>query len=146
MYGKSGWFGNSQGHSLAGRGIRMYVARKSSEQLLVDPVFYAKKREEQVPTYELARVTRNGMSYDALRRHYPDADPEDLRLRGIKAIEMREGSPVLSELNRSGVDASVTRARENPLLRQRMLVVLKDPVMSSYLQQKKVEFLLDGLR
>jgi len=142
MYGgNKGWFGNSQGHALAAKGVRMYAAKK---QVLVDPIFFARKREEFISTYALVDAIRDGISFNDLVAKYPNIsamEKEDLRQRGIKSLEMRDGSNVLSNLDRAGIDHSVNLAKENPALKERMLVCLTDSQRSSFIQPQKVEFL-----
>jgi hypothetical protein len=140
---RKGWFGNSHGHSLAARGIKIYAAKKTS---LVDPLFYAKKHEAQVKFNDLLDDIREGKTYHELLKKYPDADKEVLRKRGIKAIETREGRDTLSMVDANGVDASVHMARNNPRTKERMHDVLHDYQKSSFLPTIKVELLKERLR
>lgn len=137
-YKRTGWFGHSHEHALAARGIRTYA---SKNQVMMEPFFYAQKHEEAVSFKKLMQETGNGASYGDLQHAHPDADKEDIRQRGIKAIEAREGSNVLSLLNKNGVDASVSMANSNANMKQRMLQVLDNHQKSSFLQSVKVEML-----
>ena len=141
-YGKGGWHGNSYGHSLAARGVRLY-ARKQS---LVDPLFYAKQREDSVPFSHLVDMIRNGLTYQDIRRMHPDADAEDLRLRGIKAVENVEGNNTLSMLNSNGVDLTVRMAKSNKQLQEDIEVTLNDKQKASFLAPVKVEVLKTRLK
>jgi len=137
-YKRTGWYGHSHEHALAARGIRLY-ARKN--QVLMEPLFYAQKQEEKVSFRTLMDEVQEGSSYQDLQRMHQDADKEDLRLRGIKAIEAREGSNMLSLLNKNGVDASVDMAKSNRQMKERMLETLNNRQKASFLQQIKVELL-----
>jgi hypothetical protein len=143
MY-KRGWFGHSHEHSLARRGIRKYNATK--EPHLVDPLFYAKKREEKVSFTTLVEDARKGRTYDELVRKYPDVDKEELRVRGIRAVESRTGNNVLSQLNSNGVDESVRMAENNRWLKDKMYESLNDRQQSSFLQTVKIDLLKQRLR
>ena len=136
-YKRGGWYGNSQGHALAARGVRLY-ARK---QTLNDPIFYAQKHEESVPMTHILDMVRSGETFDSIKRMHPDADQEDLRRRGIRAIEMSEGNGTLSMLDSNGVDLSVKMADNNPRLKQNMKETLADPQKASFLHSVKVEAL-----
>lgn len=137
-YKKSGWYGNSQAHSLAAKGIRtQYTASK-----LVDPMFYARQREEQVPFEHLSRMAREGLTYQEMKAMHPGADTEDLRRRGIKALS----DSTLSILNEQGVDSSVKLAKMNRGTKMRMCEVLNDRQKASFLPDVKVKFLQERLR
>ena len=137
-YRRSGWFGNSQGHSLARRGIRLYAQK---HQVLMRPVFYAQKSERQVPFMELVDEVRGGATLFELERKYPDAEKEDLRRRGIRAMEYAEGNKVLSQIDANGIDASVSVARHDVRMRELMQRYANDRQASSFLPQVKVELL-----
>jgi hypothetical protein len=141
---RRGWFGHSHEHSLARRGIRRYNADKDAT--LVNPTFYAQKREEEVSFATLMDETRSGSSYQDLCRKHPNAEKESLRVRGIKAVESRDGNNVLSTLNNNGVDESVRMAEHNGRLRDQMLETLQDRQKASFLQDVKVGLLKDRLR
>jgi len=140
---RKGWFGDSHGHRLAAKGIRLY-ARK--EQVFVDPVFFAKKREQAVGTYALASDVRDGLTFQEIVAKYPDAEREDLRKRGIRSVEMRTGDGTLTTLDANGVDATAKLAEGSLELRRKMLRVLADPQKSSFLHPQKVELLQERLR
>jgi hypothetical protein len=137
-YKQKGWFGHSHEHAMAARGMKLY-ARK--EQVLVNPVFYAQKREEEVAFNTILDEVRDGATYSELLRKHPHADKEDLRIRGIKAVESREGNNSLSTLNSNGVDASVHMAQHNQRTKEKMLETLNDHQKSSFLQVIKVDLL-----
>ena len=132
-----GWYGNSVGHALAARGMKLY-ARK---QTMTDPIFYAQKREESVPMAHILDMVRSGESFDNIKRMHPDADQEDLRKRSIKAIEMSEGNGTLSMLDSNGVDMSVNMAENSPRLKESMRETLADPQKASFLHSVKVDAL-----
>lgn len=138
-YKKSGWYGNSQAHALAAKGVR---TRRYDAQKLVDPMFYARQREEQVPFQHINTMVREGKTFQEMKAMHPDADQEDLRKRGIKALS----DSTLSTLNEQGVDSSVKLAKMNRGTKVRMCEVLNDPQKSSFLPKVKVEFLKERLR
>lgn len=138
---RHGWFGNPQGHALAARGIRMYAKKES-----MSPVFFAQRREEQVPFSILVDMVKDGRSYQDMCREYPVAEKEDVRLRGIKAVETVHGDNTLSLLNRNGIDDSVSMSRSDPNMRNRMLLTIDDRQKSSFMQPVKVEALRSRLR
>lgn len=141
-YGRSGWFGNPSGHAMAARGIKLYAKR---HQELMQPLFYAQKREAQVPFISIIDRVRQGALLRELQQSYPGVDKEDLRRRGIKAIEYAEGNRTLSAMDVNGIDASVKMARENQRVRQDMRSVLESPQKASFLPQVKVELLRQRL-
>jgi hypothetical protein len=141
MYGKGGWYGNPQGHAMAARGMRLYA----SKQRLVDPMFYA-KREEMVPASHIMDMVAKGCDYQKMRAMHPDADAEDLRLRGIKAVDQQNAHPTLSELNRNGVDMTAKLAKGSPRFKVRVLEVLHDPQASSFLSPVKVKALKEAVQ
>lgn len=122
---------------MAARGMRLYA----SKQVLVDPVFYAQKHEEQVSFSRIVDEVKQGETYDGLKRNYPDVDKEDLRKRGIRAISSVQGCTMLPTLDQNGVDVSVKMASVNPSARSRMLHVLSDQQKSSFLPNVKVDLL-----
>ena len=67
-YKRSGWYGNSQGHALAARGVKLY-ARK---QTLVDPLFYAQKREETVGFSHIQDMARNKKTFEEMKMMHPN--------------------------------------------------------------------------
>jgi hypothetical protein len=123
---------------MAARGVRLY-AKKG--QVLMDPIFYAKKREETVGFMRLREELQDGLTFAEIKRNHPDADEEDLRQRGIKAIESNEGSTVLSTLDRNGVDSSVRLAKMDARRKEQMLACLNDRQKASFLPQIKVDLL-----
>jgi len=137
-YKKSGWYGNSQAHSLAAKGVR---TRRYDAQKLVDPMFYAKQREEKLPYEDLSRMAREGLTFQEMKGRKPDVDAEDLRKRGVKALS----DSTLSTLNEHGVDSSVKLAMMNRGTKQRMCEVLNDRQKSSFLPEVKVKFLKERL-
>lgn len=136
-YSKGGWYGNSHGHALAARGIRLFAKKDN----LVDPVFYAQKKEETVSTLELISEIRSGATFADLVKGHPDADQEDLRLRGIRAADSVEGNGTLSFINSNGIDVSVKMAEGNPHLRSQMLETLGDSQRKSFIQKQKADAL-----
>ena len=134
---RRGWFGNSRGHALAARGVRLYPRK----QRLHDPLFFAQRREERVPTSELRTRVRRGANMSELVTDFPGVDREELRLRAIKAVDSLRGDDTLALLNRNGVDASVHLARVSNSQRKKMLEVLNDSQASSFLSDVKVELL-----
>jgi hypothetical protein len=134
---RSGWFGDSHGHSLAAKGFR---SRKQDVKL-VDPVFYVRKREEQVPFADVMDAMRERQGFVLLRSRYPDADEEDVRRQAIKALDTRDGTDVMQTMDKNGVDDSVRLARMSPALRQSMMRALNDSQKCSYMHQVKVDAL-----
>jgi hypothetical protein len=139
---KKGWYGNSYGHSLAARGVRLY-ARKPG---YVDPLFYAQKMETDIPTQHALDMAKKKLFFGDVKEMHPDADSELLRKKMIKAMDAREGTDTLSVLDSQGVDESVKMATFNNLTRTRMLDTLKDPVKMSYLPSAKVKLLETRIR
>lgn len=139
-----GWRGHTVEHSLARQGVKMRYA--ADKQILVDPVFYAQKREEKVPFFSVLDMARNGETYQGMMRKHPDADPEMVRERGIKAIETVEGDNTLSQLDAHGVDASVSLAQSNAEKKRRMVETLEDRQKASFLHPEKVSALKERLQ
>lgn len=134
---RTGWFGDSHGHSLAAKGFKS----RRADIKLVDPVFYVKKREDQVPFAEVMDAVRDRASFSVLKAEYPDADEEDVRRQGLRALDTRDGTDVLQTIDKNGVDDSVRLARMSPALRQSMIRALSDPQKMSYINQVKAESL-----
>ena len=130
---KKGWFGNSQGHALAAKGVRMYAHSKSTEAM-----FYAMKQEEMVSYADVMSAVRRGCTFDNLKREYPGADPEKLRQRGLKAIEARDADNTLTFIEQNGIDAIMSKANASATFREKMENILGSPQMRSYLKQEKV--------
>ena len=122
---------------MAARGIRLYAAKK---QTLIDPMFYANK-EKEIPSLHLKDMAQNKLTYHQMLAMHPKTDKEDLRLRGIKAIESVEGGNTLSQLNRMGVDMTVKMAKESRTFNANVVDVLKDRQKSSFLPVQKVQML-----
>jgi len=141
-YRRGGWYGNPQGHAMAARGICTYA---SKNRLMMEPVFYAQKREEQVPFASIVDDVRTGSTFGEISRKHPDADREDLRKRGIKATEVVEGGNSLSMLDRNGVDQTVSLARSNPHIRHRMIETLNNKQKVSFLPEVKADLLKQRL-
>lgn len=139
-YKRRGWHGNSHGHSLAAKGIKLY-ARKEPESF-----FYAQKNEKLLSTTKLADLLKKGASYNEVKKAYPDADAEDIRKRGIKVLESREGNNTLSTLDRNGVDMSVTMAQSSSRFRESVKRVLGNKQMASFLPDVKVAALQKNMR
>ncbi len=137
-YKKSGWYGNSRGHALAAKGVKLYA----SKQKLVDPLFYARQREEQVPFQHINSMVREGKTFQEMKRMHPDADSEDLRLRGIKAFS----DSTLSMLNEHGVDSLVKLAKMNVQTKKRMCVVVHDQQKVSFIPEIKIKLLKERLQ
>ena len=135
-YKGKGWWGNSQQHSLAARGIKLYAKKNK-----VDPMFLARKKEEALPFSHIVDMAKSGLTFDEMQRMHPSADSEDLRKRAIKAIEMREGSKALSTLDSQGVDVSVRMANANPKMKESMLNMINDKQKASFLPEVKAEML-----
>ena len=134
---RRGWFGDAQRHSLAARGFR--VAK--GDVKLVDPVFYVRKREEEVPFSDVLDAMRERVSFSVLKARYPDADEEDVRRQAVKALDTRDGNDVMSTIDKNGVDQSVRLARLSPALRSSMVAALADSQKSSFVHPVKAESL-----
>lgn len=137
-YKKTGWFGNPHGHALAARGIKLYAKK---QQHLVDPLFYAKKNEEKVPFTHIKDMAREGSTFNQMMAMHPDADKEDMRLRGIKAIESVEGGNTLSTIDRNGTDTIMKMVEHTPRFAENTWQTLNDAQKVSFLPQPKVEML-----
>ena len=122
---------------MAARGISLYAKK----QTLVDPLFYAQKQEEQVSFIHIKGMVKEGLTFDRMKRMHPEADAEDLRLRGIKAVEALDGDNTISMLDRQGVDATVKIAEMNVLTKTRILKTLNDSQKSSFIPEVKVQLL-----
>lgn len=134
--GKPGWYGHRYEHSLAARGVKMKM-----KQQLVDPVFFAQKNEQMVPMSMIRSMVREGLTLSGMMRRVSSADKEDVRQRGIKAIEMRDADDTLSRIDTSGVDSLVVEAKQNPMFQRRVERVLSDSQKSSFLQDEKKRLL-----
>jgi hypothetical protein len=139
-YKRGGWYGNSVGHSLAARGIRLY-ARKDK-----DAFFYAQKKEENIPMTEVSAMVRQNMTFAEMRENRPDVDSEVLRLRAIKVLDNQNGNNTLSFVNSSGVDESVRMAQSSRRFNDNLVSVLSDKQMSSFLPDIKIKALKMSLR
>lgn len=139
---RKGWFGNSQGHSLAAKGIKLY----SKKQELIDPRFYWTKRERMIPTEKLSDDLRKGETFYTLNQKYPDVDLEELRLKGIKVLTNQTGDNTLKQINENGVDMLVSMAKHNPFFKEKIKKTLKDSQQMSFIQEKKVDFLKTRMR
>lgn len=131
-----GWRGNPQGHSLARRGIKLYASVKT--QRLVDPVFYA-RREQKVPFHDVMAAIREGQDYTSLRKMLHDADPEDVRVMGIKAYESLKADGTLSYVNKTTPDQIVKLGKMVPSVKEQVMKVLRDRQARSFIPSVKVE-------
>ena len=128
---RRGWFGNSQGHALAAKGMALY-ARKVPSRPLVDPMFYVKK-EEALPSSKLLEMLDEGMTLEEIKRVHPDFDEED-RKRALRSLDMRGGNNTLSTIeDTKSVDMLVKQAAVNHTLRANMKEALADKQKSSFL-------------
>ena len=132
---RGGWYGHSREHALAARGVRIYAAQK-----LMDPVFFARKNEEEVPLSFVLGDVRQGKTYTQLKMKYR-TDPEHLRQRGIRALEMRDADDTLSTIDRQGVDMTKRMMEESPHFKERVYMAIKDQQKASFLYPEKVRAL-----
>lgn len=141
-YGR-GWFGESTRHSLAARGMsqRRYAASKATS-LATEPIFYARKRESELPFSHISAMVKQGNSYQEMKEMHPDADHEDMRLRAIKAIEMRDMDGTLSMIDKNGVDKTVMMVKKNPRLKEKVKDVLDCRQRGSFIAPVKKEAIL----
>jgi len=139
-YKRRGWYGNSQGHALAAKGIKLYSKKEP------DSFFYAQKAEQLLSTTKLADLLKKGHTYNELVKKYPEADPEDVRKRGIKVLESREGTNTLSTLDGNGVDMSVSLAKTSSRFKENAMRVLHDKQMASFLPDVKIQALKQNMR
>ncbi|MBR9700415.1 hypothetical protein GOV11_00950 [Candidatus Woesearchaeota archaeon] len=137
---RRGWYGDSHGHSMAARGIRMYNKSK-----LVDPVFFAQKHESKLPMAHIIDMVRGKKSLQEMERMHPDADKEDLKRRALKGIEMVDADDTLTVLEKQGVDASVVMAEHRPVFKRKALEVLGDRQGRSFLSDEKAAVLKSRL-
>jgi len=138
-----GWRGNPQGHSLARRGIKLYASVKT--QRLVDPVFYA-RREQKVPFHDVMEAIRGGHDYNSIRQMMSDADPEDVRLMGIKAYDSLKADGTLSYVNKTTPEQIVKLWKIVPSVREQVNRILHDNQARSFLPTVKVEAIEKGLK
>lgn len=129
----SGWKGHSYEHGLARKGIRTKPK--------IDPIFYAQKFERDVPFQSIMDDVKTGLTVQEMAMKYPDADPDDLRRRGLKAIEAREGANTLSVLDKNGVDDTVRRAKMDTEFRRSARNALESRQKCSFMHPAKVEAL-----
>lgn len=139
---RRGWFGDSAGHSLAGRGVKF----KRKGVGLSDPLYFAHRREMDVPFSTISDLVRKGLDYRQMMFRLRSEDPEDVRRRGIMAVEGRNADGMLSALDRQGVDMSVRMAEESPKFKSDAIKVLRDRQASSFLVPEKREELMRRLR
>ena len=140
-YGLRGWYGNSHGHALAAKGIRLYSKKPVNEAF-----FYAQKTETILPFAIILDAVRRGKNYQQIKSEYPSADSEDTRSRGIKAVETMSGSNTLSQIDRNGVDQTIEKAKNNPNFKESVQNVISDPQKSSFIHPIKLKLLQDGMR
>jgi hypothetical protein len=133
---RRGWYGDSQGHALAAKGIRRY-----NKQKLVDPVFYAQKNEKQLPFNHIMDMVQQKKTFTDMQRMHPDADKEDMRQRAIKAVAMRDADDTLTKLDKNGVDLSVKMAQQSTFFRMKANDALQDSQKRSLLKEEKAELL-----
>ena len=138
---KGGWYGNSLGHSLAAKGVRVY-----NKARLVDPVFFARKNEKQLPFSSIMSMARQNKSFDEMKRAHPDVDEEDLRIRGIRAYTMKDADDTLEKVNKMGVDMLVKMADNNELFKRRIMKQLSTKSTASFINDEKREALNRRLR
>lgn len=138
---KRGWYGNSQGHSLAARGISMYGKKK-----LVDPVFYARKNERKLPFSHIMGMRKKNMALNEMVRMHPGVDEEDLRMRAIRAEEILMADDTIAKLDRQGVDASEKMAKQSKTFRKSALFVLDNPARRSLLKPEKARALQEKIK
>ncbi len=137
---RGGWYGNSAGHALAAKGIKVYNKSK-----LVDPVFFARKNEKQLPFSHIMSMARQDKSFQDMKRMHPNVDEEDLRLRGIKAYTMIDADDTLDKINKIGVDMLVKMADNNQLFKKRMMKQLSTTNTASFINEEKREALKRNL-
>jgi hypothetical protein len=104
---------------------------------MVLPTFYALKREDAIPTERLLDDIRAGKTYPDLLRKYRKVDPEQLRKRGIAAMDGYAGGSALSELDKQGVDVSYELAKASQTTKERYLEVLANSQQASFLHPEK---------
>ena len=138
---RGGWFQNSDGHRMAAKGIKLYPDRK---RVLVNPTFYAKK-EQALPLQQMIVSARQKKTYPELLQQYKDADPEEVRKKGIMANEMVDADNTLSYIDAHGVDATVRMAKLQPDLAKKIQNVLQNPQKRSFLHPVKVASLQKNL-
>jgi len=137
---KRGWHGDSRGHSLAARGISMYAKKK------VDPVFYARKAERKLPFSHIMTMVAKDKSFQEMKIMHPTADHEDLRMRAIRAHEIRMADDTISKLDSQGVDYSVAKAASSKSFKKSALLVLNNNVRRSLLKPKKAIALQERIK
>lgn len=130
---RRGWFGDSHGHALAARGVRLYAKKDG----YVDPMFYYNQQEEEMPYADLRYMVDKNMKYEEMCAQYPDADHVSLHKRAIQIIDGRAGSSTLRDMDAMGVDAISKMARVNPRFRYNCAKVLQDAQKASFIPGPK---------
>lgn len=131
---KGGWFGNSQGHSLAARGVTVYMKRRT----MVNPMFYARRSEAAVPFSSISDDVKEKMSMGDLVKRYPSADADEVRRKAIMAIDVTQGKNTMSMLERNGVDETMRAIRRDEGLRVEVREAIGSDWKMSYLHPVKV--------
>jgi hypothetical protein len=137
---RGGWFGNSQGHALAARGIRMYAAKRH-----VAEMFYVVKHEREMPSSDVAAQIRAGKLFFEIAGKHPGHE-EEIRQKGIKAVEALDADATLSTLDRQKVESIVLRAQMSPQFREKARGVLDNAQRRSFLKQEKATLLDERLK
>lgn len=140
-YKRRGWFGDSKGHSLAAKGVRLYSRKKELDNAL----FFA-KQEQSIPTPDIHQMAIRGMTLDEMQRKYPDSDKEDLRRRGIRAVEGIDANNMLSLVESSSERMLLDMSAKDERFKKDVIKVLSDDQKSSFIHPAKVELLKAQLK
>lgn len=146
MHKPIGWRGNTHGHSLAAKGIRMYPARRRVS--LTAPVFYAQRRSD-IPMSDIMHMARDGKTFPEMMQELgKDYDQNDVRTAGIRAMGSyyADSDHVLERMDKEGVDRLLTEARRDAKYREEMTRVLDNRQKRSFLHPDKANALERGLK
>lgn len=139
---KRGWFGDSHGHALAAKGVRLYAKKTPKRDM-----FYQYMQRKRVPVDAMRTMIRKGVPYEEMKRAYPDVDAEELRLSAIREYDGTRGSNTLQLMNDVRVDTLEEMAK-NPRMKQAMMDVLNNRQGESLLRGKSmmIRAQLEGMR
>ena len=135
-YKRRGWFGDSAGHALAAKGVKVYNAHKN------ESIFYYQQRELNLSTNHINdMVIRDKLTLGEMTAMHKGTSEQELRMRGINAIESKRGDNTLSKMNELGVDATLKLAESSTSFRRNAEDILKNPQLSSFIGATKTNFL-----
>lgn len=131
-YKRRGWYGNSYGHSLAARGIKLYAKKNASQ-----PMFFT-RQEEKVPLSLIREMIEEGLTYQDMLTMHESSDEKYLRHRGIQTIDGREGNNVLSSLYNDN-EKVIARKMQDDYFKKKVRNVINDRQKASFIPDAKLE-------